>query len=95
MRETSQKKLFYLGEVLVTECKVQIDDILGVGIIQDDNPEMAYYLAVIDASYNTGLEETKEWETVLLREEKLIKDREKKEAASILKTKVNFETMDV
>ncbi|NPV44119.1 MAG: phosphonate C-P lyase system protein PhnG [Firmicutes bacterium] len=95
IRETSQKKIFYLGEVLVTECKVQIYDVLGIGIIQDYNPEMAYYLAVIDASYNADLEETKKWETILLREEKLIEDREKKETASILKTKVNFETMDV
>ncbi|MBA1335515.1 MAG: hypothetical protein HPY66_1140 [Firmicutes bacterium] len=94
MRESSQKKLFYLGEVLVTECKVQVAGVLGVGIVQDDKPEMAYHLAVIDAAYNAGLAETEKWERILVEEEKRILDREANERVSLLKTRVNFETMD-
>lgn len=94
MRESSQKKLFYLGEILVTECKVQIGGVLGMGIIQDDKPEMAYHLAVIDAAYNSNLKETEKWEVILMEEEKKIQAQEASEMANILKTKVNFETMD-
>ncbi|MBS4032128.1 MAG: phosphonate C-P lyase system protein PhnG [Clostridiales bacterium] len=95
MRESAQNKLFYLGEVFVTECKVQVGNVLGVGIIQDDQPEMAYYLALIDAAYNADLAETKRWEAMLTEEENRIMAREAQERFTLLKTTVNFETMDV
>lgn len=95
MREAAQKSLFYLGEVFVTEAKVQIKDKLGIGIVTGNNQELAYYLAVIDAAYNAGLEETANWEQRLLDEEIKIKKKAEKEQRKILMTKVNFETMDV
>ncbi len=95
VREGAQNSVFYLGEMLVTECKVQIDDKLGVGIIHDDNPEMAYNLAVIDAAYNACLLETSTWKAILFAEEERIRNREAKEMADVLKTKVDFTTMDV
>lgn len=95
IRETAKKNLFYLGEVLVTEAKVQIEEHMGMGIVQDDKPELAYYLAVIDAAYNADLEETKLWTNILLEEEKRISEKKNKHQAQVLKTKVNFETMDV
>ena len=33
MRETAKNSLFYLGEVLVTETKVQINNQVGIGIV--------------------------------------------------------------
>jgi len=95
MRESSQRKLFYLGEILVTECKVQINEALGVGLVQDHQEELAYYLAVIDAAYNAGLPEVTNWDSILLSEEEKIAAREAKELQKVLRTKVNFETMDV
>ncbi|SKC47714.1 phosphonate C-P lyase system protein PhnG [Maledivibacter halophilus] len=95
IRETAKKNLFYLGEVLVTEAKVQIEEHMGMGIVQDNKPELAYYLAVIDAAYNADLEETKLWTNILLEEEKRISEKKNKHQAQVLKTKVNFETMDV
>jgi len=95
MREEAKKSLFYLGEVLVTESKVQINGKLGIGIVSGNQPELSYWLAIIDASYNGDLEETKGWEKILINEEKKIIEVEKKYQSKVLKTRVSFNTMDV
>lgn len=95
VRETSQKSLFYLGEVLVTECKVQIGGIIGIGIVRGDQPDLAFHLAVIDAAFEANLPETIGWVELLETEEKAIQEKRTIANRSILKTKVNFETMDV
>lgn len=95
VRETSQKSLFYPGEVLVTECKVQIEGSIGIGIVTGDQPELSYNLAVIDAAYEAKLPETIGWKLLLENEEKVIQEQRAAANHSILKTKVNFETMDV
>lgn len=96
VRETSQKSLFYPGEVLVTECKVQINGKIGIGIVAGDQPEFSYHLAVIDASFEAMLPETVRWMELLLEnEEKIIQEQRAAASRAILKTKVNFETMDV
>ena len=95
VRETSQKCLFYPGEVLVTESKVQIEGRIGIGIVTGDQPELSFNLAVIDAAYEAMLPETNEWKLLLENEEKDIQEQRAAASQSILKTKVNFETMDV
>ncbi len=95
VRETSQQSLFYPGEVLVTECKVQIEGRIGIGIVTEDQTELAYNLAVIDAAYEAKLPETMAWKLLLENEEKVIQEQRAAANRSILKTKVNFETMDV
>ncbi|MCL6459404.1 MAG: phosphonate C-P lyase system protein PhnG [Gorillibacterium sp.] len=94
MKETAQRSQFYLGEVFVTECKVKINQAIGLGIVQGHEPELAYQLAVIDAAYQAGLEETKPWTDVLLAEERAIVQGRMMINAKVLETKVNFETMD-
>ncbi len=94
MREEAQKSLFYLGEVLVTEAKVQINGKLGIGIVRGNETELSYWLAVIDAAYNADLEETKSWQKLLEDEEKRINEEMRKYNSRVLKTKVNFATMD-
>ena len=94
IREGAKNTLFYIGEVLVTEAKVLIEGKLGIGIVSGNKTELAYYLAVIDATYNATLEETKGWEGIFLCEETKIKEELKKREAKILMTKVNFENMD-
>lgn len=93
MREDAKKTLFYLGEVLVTEAKVQIDNKLGIGIVSSTDTELAYWLAVIDAAFNAELEETKKWEQILKNEYEKIMRALQKQQAKILKTKVSFDTM--
>ena len=94
MRETAQNTLFNLGEVLVTEAKVMIADVIGIGIVEGHRPELARELAVIDAAWSAGLPECAKWEELLATEEKEIVARRLAESRSILDTRVRFETMD-
>lgn len=95
MRETAKKTQFYLGEILVTECKVQVNNQGGIGIVVGLDEELAYQLAIIDAAFEANLIETHNWLPLLEAEELNIKTRLKAEEAKIYKTKVQFETMDV
>ncbi len=94
MRETAKNSLFYIGELLVTEAKVQIDGHIGIGIIAGDHPEAARELAVIDAAFTAGLQEASRWEALLAAEESRIAGREALEASRIDRTRVSFESMD-
>lgn len=95
IQEGAKKSVFYVGEILVTEAKVQINGNLGIGIVSGNKGELAYLLAVIDAAYNAGLGEIEDWDDRLIEEEIKIKEVEEKNIAKILTTKVNFETMEV
>jgi alpha-D-ribose 1-methylphosphonate 5-triphosphate synthase subunit PhnG len=94
-RETARRSLFYLGEVLITECKVLINDYLGIGIVKGQEQELAYHLAIVDASYRASLPETEGWTAVLLLEEEKIEEKRAAFHNKVLKTKVDFQTMDV
>ena len=95
MRETAQKSRFHLGEVLVTEAKVQVRGKLGLGIVAGEQDEAAFDLAVIDAAYNAALPETEAWAERLTAEADAIARRAAAEDARILETRVSFQTMDV
>lgn len=93
VRESAKKQLFYLGEVIVTEAKVQINNSIGKGIVIGDNENLARNLAIIDACYMENIPETKLWDEILIEEnEEILKDEIKNEK-EVLKTKVNFESM--
>jgi len=94
MRETAQNTLFNLGEVLVTEAKVMINDSIGIGIVEGHRSDLARDLAIIDAAWTAGLPECEKWEALLLAEENAIILRRLAESRSILDTRVRFETMD-
>ncbi|OXL85008.1 phosphonate C-P lyase system protein PhnG [Paenibacillus sp. SSG-1] len=95
VRETAKRSLFYLGEVLVSECKVQVEGSMGIGVVKGHDHELAYQLALIDAAYQAGLQETRAWDQTLLDEEARIAATRSQAFAEIAKTKVDFETMDV
>ena len=95
LRETAKNSLFYLGEVLVTETKVQINNKFGIGIVVGNEEELSYELAVIDAAYQGELKETENWTLLFEEEEKRICVNKEQREMAILKTKVNFEMMDV
>ncbi|RCW69684.1 phosphonate C-P lyase system protein PhnG [Saliterribacillus persicus] len=95
MRETAKKSLFYVGEVLITEAKIEINQTIGIGLVIGMEKKMAKSLAIIDAAYRASLPETKNWDVYLLQREKQITELRAKEQAGLLKSKVNFETMEV
>lgn len=94
MRESAQKHLFYLGEVFVTECKVLLNDVIGLGITRGSHRKRAYCMAVIDAAYNAGVEETVIIDDLLSMAKSKLDMQKSMEVSRILKTKVDFETLD-
>lgn len=94
MRENSKRAIFNLGEVLVTRTVVKVNNQFGTGIIVGQNPQASYELALIDAAFTSGWNETKQWMKWLKEEKEKITERKKEKAARILQTKVNFSTME-
>lgn len=87
------KENFYIGELLITECSVHVEGILGMGIVQGDEPKRAYLMAVIDAVFNCEkieksplIEEIGVWE-------KTLEDNYIEEKAMVEGSKVKFNTM--
>lgn len=95
MRESAKNSQFYIGEVLITEAKVEIGGRIGIGIVEGMKEELARNLAVIDAAYKADLPETAEWQQALLDMEQEIAQAKIQEQAELFKTKVSFETMEV
>lgn len=93
MRDSAQLQLFYLGEVLVTECKVEIDSHVGIGIVRGVQEVRATYMATIDAAFNAGLPITAELIEKLNEISAQYTNNKKAYNAQILKTKVDFETL--
>ncbi len=93
-RDSVSKQPFYMGEVLVTECVVEVDGTVGVGVLMGENPEKAYQIAMIDAAFNKNLPLIEEWTVLLEEEERKIILREKEELALVSSSKVNFDTME-
>jgi alpha-D-ribose 1-methylphosphonate 5-triphosphate synthase subunit PhnG len=95
VRETARGCLFHMGELLVTESKARIGQVLGLGIIAGSNPKAAWELAVIDAALNAALPQTEGWEKLLAREEQKLKEEQAREDGRILLTRVEFQNMEL
>ncbi|MDQ0271845.1 phosphonate C-P lyase system protein PhnG [Cytobacillus purgationiresistens] len=95
MRETAKNSLFYIGEVLITEAKVEIKGEIGIGLVVGMKDDLAQHLAVIDAAYQVNLPISLKWDEKLMKLEKKLLVDQAKEQAEIFKTKVQFHTMDV
>ena len=91
MREPVKETLFYLGEVIVTECSVQVDGNNGMAVAMGDDYEKTLSMAIIDAACN-GQCFPFEAQLIALEEEQV--EKEEKENALFLKTMVNFNTMN-
>ncbi len=94
MRESAQKHLFYLGEVFVTECKVTLGGAVGLGITRGAHLKKAYFMAVVDAAYNAQIPEIQKLDRKIKDLGEKVALQRAKNTALILKTKVDFETLD-
>lgn len=94
-REQVKRSLFYLGEVLITECKVMINESPGIGMVQGHQPELAYQLAVIDAACNAGLPEIDQWQAAMLEAGERIARQNQLYNQRVMQTQVSFETMSI
>lgn len=92
--DSVESQEFYLGEVLITECEISIDNIVGIGICTGDEPVRSYCMAVVDAVMKSDFEQKSMAEDFLKKEAELILSKEDELKAMINKTKVDFKLMD-
>lgn len=95
VRESVGQSLFYLGELLATECMVSVNGSKGFSVMAGDDFEKTLSAAVIDGFLNNkGKEEQQEHvrNEIQKLEEKQKAGRAKMNA-EILKSKVNFNVM--
>ncbi|MCD5406502.1 MAG: phosphonate C-P lyase system protein PhnG [Desulfotomaculum sp.] len=95
-------QIFNLGEVLVSDCTVTVDEQTGYGAVTGDQPERAEAIAILDAVFffkNKNL--TAKWSGLLtaiqlwLKEEAQEQQKEQqKEFQLVERSKVNFDTME-
>lgn len=95
VREGAQDTIFNMGEVLVTEARVQIQQHIGRGIVRGHEGARALDLAVIDAATGLDLPETTDWDARLEEAEAAIRAERSTHAREILRTRVNFRSMDI
>jgi alpha-D-ribose 1-methylphosphonate 5-triphosphate synthase subunit PhnG len=93
-KDSIEQRPFYLGEILITECTVTLDQVHGFGAVIGDRGDTAYRLAVIDAAFRTHVPEVEEWEPLLQEEEERIHLRHREEQSRITRTRVQFDTME-
>ena len=94
VRESARRSLFHLGEVLVSEAKVRVAGVAGLGLIQGRDLDAALDLAVVDAALNAGLRLTSGWEARLVAAETALEAALDAEQARLAATRVEFETLD-
>jgi alpha-D-ribose 1-methylphosphonate 5-triphosphate synthase subunit PhnG len=92
-RDSVSGNPFFMGEILITECTVSIEDVYGFGAIMGEDADRAYQLAIVDSAFNAKLPETLDWEQLLIEEEFKIDHKKRQEHSRIMKSKVNFDTM--
>jgi alpha-D-ribose 1-methylphosphonate 5-triphosphate synthase subunit PhnG len=93
VREPIKRSLFYLGEVLASECMVKVNGEKGCSVLAGDDFDKVLAAAIIDGALNAGMNETFSIEEYLNTWKK---KQEKERAhlnAEILKSKVDFNVM--
>jgi alpha-D-ribose 1-methylphosphonate 5-triphosphate synthase subunit PhnG len=92
-KDSVQKVPFYLGEVLVTQCVVAVNDIIGYGFVMGDDSERAYYLAVIEGAIQSENSLTTMLDEFIARQTERIHSEKVRDYATIAQTRVRFESM--
>lgn len=101
VRESAKRQLFYLGEALMTSCRVRLGDssapeaVTGLGIALGSCPDLAYSLAVVDAAYRLPWFDTAAWDEALALERQRLDRQQEFRRAQVQRTRVDFSTMEV
>lgn len=84
---------FYIGEVVVYECFVKVNNVVGKGISLNDNPDFSKALAIINGLYKSNSDGEYNLTSKIIELKSIVDDKEKNQAKMILSTKVSFDTM--
>ncbi|RNL21391.1 phosphonate C-P lyase system protein PhnG [Slackia faecicanis] len=96
VRESARRSLFYLGEALMTTCRVSVEGVSGKGMVLGSDREAAYALAVVDAAYAApeGRFDTDAYDRMLAEQAQAIEAAASFERRAVAATKVDFSTME-
>lgn len=92
-REPVKSSLFYLGEVLCSECIVELAGVKGAAVIIGDDFDKVTAMAVLDAAYNSQLAEISAIDAAV---RKMAAEQQESRGAlnaELRKSKVTFNTM--
>ena len=96
VRETARNSRFYLGEALMTECRVRIGDVEGLGAALGGDAALAHDLAVVDAALSGAdlcADVVAELERGILAAERRVADERARAAARTCVSRVSFDEM--
>lgn len=95
VRETARMSRFYLGEALMSECRVRIGDAEGIGAVLGSDGELARSLAVIDAAYaaDPAPRVLGDIDQRIVSAGRLLAARRAQSAARTLRSRVDFDEM--
>ena len=92
--ESVQGHPFNLGEVLITECAVEIEGIRCKGYALGDEPERALCAALLKAAVHGGHSLAQKIKLLLAGEKEAVRQREEAEFGLVARTRVDFEVMN-
>lgn len=97
VRESAQRSLFYLGEALMTTCRVSVNGVQGRGMVLGSDRALAYALAVADAAFDLtdACCDKRAWEAAMAAEAKRLEEQAAARRAEVAATRVDFSTMEV
>ena len=84
---------FYVGEVLVTSCQIEMEGLLGCAVVLGDDPDRAESAAILDAA----LQQPNVAEGLLkalVEEERRVEANRRAEWALVARTRVQLETLE-
>jgi alpha-D-ribose 1-methylphosphonate 5-triphosphate synthase subunit PhnG len=91
LRDPVKQGVFYIGEVIVCDAAVEIEGTPGAAVLMGDDTDKALDMAIIDAAVNKSVFNGF---NTLIALEKGQNEKVMKENAMLLRTMVNFESMD-
>lgn len=94
VRDSVEGKPFNLGEALITEAVVELDNCRGYGFALGEAPDRAMCMAVLEAALAADHPLSSGIREALGKEALALAERKKREVALIDRTRVNFETME-
>lgn len=96
VRESAKRSQFYLGEALMTSCVVRIGSAYGYGMIMGEDHSKAFDLAIVDAAYTLDANacERQGWNALLVESNEQIENKKRMRNEALLKTQVDFSTME-
>ena len=93
-RDSVSRAPFYMGEVIVSECTVEIAGVYGLGIVMGEDADKSYDMAVVDAAMQANLVETSQWQDRLMEQKEKLETKRRWQYAQVAKTNVDFATVE-